>query len=549
MTLRTYQTEAVDAAYDAWADGENALVVLPTGSGKTHVIAQVAKDAVEQKERVLVVAHVKELLHQSMEKLKTAAPDLDVGIYSAGIGRRDTEQPVIICGIQSVFDKAALLGHRDTVIIDEVHRVPREETSRYQTLLSGLRATNAGVKVLGLTATPYRMDAGYIYGKDQIFSRTCYEASIVDLMEQGHLSRISNKAGAKDALPNLKGIRTRAGDFDQDELSKRVNDEKTVTAMVADVLVKSKDRKSILVFGVDIAHCGMIRRLIAEAGEVVDLVTGDTPSHERVAILDGFKKGEIRFLVNCQVLTEGFDAPGVDCVVLGRPTQSAGLYYQMVGRGFRLAPGKADCLILDYGFNVVTHGPVNAIEVKAPGTGTGPTENAKECPECKTLVAAGVMECPDCQHRFPPRERAMPAATPDQISQIIAPDGLDWRKVIDVKYFAHTKRGAAPGHPRSLRIDMYWAINDKASLFIHVEHRGLSRQSAKSWWATNCAYPFSASAEEAAEMGNRGCFAPPEMVAMIRVPGKDHPQVRVRTGPVPPVGTVNNQQSINTLNF
>lgn len=96
---------------------------------------------------------------------------------------------------------------------------------------------------------------------------------------------------------------------------------------------------------------------------------------------------------------------------------------------------------------------------------------------------------------------------------------------------------------------MYWAINDKASLFIHVEHRGLSRQSAKSWWATNCAYPFSASAEEAAEMGNRGCFAPPEMVAMIRVPGKDHPQVRVRTGPVPPVGTVNNQQSINTLNF
>lgn len=553
MKLRSYQSDAVSAVYAQWSKEQTgALVVIPTGGGKTPIIATVTKDLVESGERVLILAHVKELICQSIEKIQAIAPGLSVGVFSAGLGSKDTEHDVIVAGIQSVWNQGAFLGRRDAVIIDEAHRIPEEESSRYKIILSELKLHNPDLNILGLTATPYRMDAGAIHGEDQIFPRISYEIGVKDLMDQGYLSRVKNKTGAENALPDLKGVHTRAGDFVQEELAERVDRIDLVHALVADLLAKAAGRKSILIFAVTVSHAVKIWQRLFELGEVAALVTGETASPERSLMVEQFKKKQTRFLVNVMVLTEGFDAPGIDCVVLGRPTQSPGLYYQMVGRGFRLAPEKTDCLILDYGRNISTHGPVNAISIARKKRAQGGPDREKEekqttkaCPECSEMVPLESRECPDCQYAWPEIERTMPDPRPDQESQLIAdgPSMPRWRKVVDVEYRAHSKKDAKPNDPRTLRVIYYYGLTEKISMYVCVEHSGYARAKAIQWWKENCALPFLENAEEAAALGNAGFFAEPLEVSVLEIPGQKWPELRkvsvdgklmcVKTGKIP----------------
>jgi DNA repair protein RadD len=224
-------------------------------------------------------------------------------------------------------------------------------------------------------------------------------------------------------------------------------------------------------------------------------------------------------LANVNVLTTGFDATNVDCVVLLRPTASVGLYVQMVGRGTRLHPGKEDCLVLDYGDNVLRHGPVDMIKIeeKTPGTGEPP---AKECPHCLSLVHAAYMTCPECGHEFPPRERETHdehATTEGILSGEVTDSDYD---VSEVNYSVHTKRGADEFAPKTLRIEYQTGWNQWTSEWVCPEHDGWARQKFEKWWSDRSSYPPPETAQDAVALANDGALAVTKAITVRSIAGE-----------------------------
>jgi len=314
--------------------------------------------------RVLILAHVKELLEQAHEKLLAMAPDLwhRIGVYSAGLKSRDTEHPIIVAGIQSVYRRAAELDRFDLILIDEAHMLPPDGEGMYRTFLEEARVVNPNVRLVGLTATPYRMTTGMICGPDNLLNHVCFEVGVRELIVQGYLSVLKSKSGRRKA--DTAGLHIRGGEFVAGEVEALMDDDALVRPACAEIAAQTQERHAVLIFAAGVRHALHVRRVLGETGHECGFVCGDTPPCERGEILKRFKDGGLKYLVNVNVLTTGFDAPNIDCVALLRPTNSPGLYYQMCGRGFRLHPGKSDCLVLDFGGNILRHGPVDALEIK-----------------------------------------------------------------------------------------------------------------------------------------------------------------------------------------
>ena len=351
--------------------------------------------------RTIVLSHVKELIAQTEETLRKLDDSLDVGVYSAGLNRYDTDNQIICAGIQSAFNKVDRIGNIHVAIIDEAHLIPRDENSRYRKFLNEMREKNPALKLVGLTATPYRTDDGLIYGEGELFSGVTYKADIDDLIQQGYLSPIRSKTGSAEV--DVSQLTRKGNDYDIDELTKAFSDEAILHAAISDIVTRAEDRKKILVFAPSIAVCTKFARiyeLLVDGN--VRVATGNDTNFYRDETVKLFKEGDLRTLVNCAMYTTGFDAPNVDCVILLRATLSPSLYCQMVGRGFRLADGKKDCLILDYGKNIQRHGPVNHVEVTKKRRGE--TSMTKECPQCKEVVSRVAIMCPDCGFVFPKEE-------------------------------------------------------------------------------------------------------------------------------------------------
>ncbi|RME98662.1 MAG: DEAD/DEAH box helicase [Alphaproteobacteria bacterium] len=404
MELRPYQRDAVDAVWRHIAASDtNPAVVLPTGSGKTHVIAELCRDAVQKWDgRVIVLAHVKELLEQAAGKLRAVAPDLPIGVFSAGLGRRDIGYAVTIAGIQSVYQRAHDLGPFDLVIVDEAHLIPPDGEGMYRRFLTDARDVCAHQRVVGLTATPYRMKTGTICAPENVLHEVCFEAGVRELIVQGYLCPLKSRAGK--ATADTSDLHVRGGEFVAGELEDRMDEAGLVARACAEVVTATRDRRATLIFASGVRHGRHIARVLNERhGLECGFVCGETPTKERDELIDRFKSGNLHYLANVNVLTTGFDAPNVDCVAMLRPTMSPGLYYQMVGRGFRLAPGKTECLVLDFGGNVLRHGPVDAIRL-ADTNGAPGEAPAKQCPECDALIHAAYAICPECGHVFPPRQ-------------------------------------------------------------------------------------------------------------------------------------------------
>ncbi|MFO8012102.1 MAG: DEAD/DEAH box helicase, partial [Phycisphaerae bacterium] len=365
MRLRPYQEEAVAAVYRHLRErDDHPCVVIPTAGGKTPVMAAICRDAVSRwGGRVLILAHVKELLEQAVEKLHTMAPDLwmHIGVYSAGLRSRDTEHPIIVAGIQSVYRRAAELDRFDLILIDECHLIPPDGEGMYRTFLADARVVNPNVRLVGLTATPHRMTTGMICDPDHLLNEVCYEVGVRELIVQGYLCPLKTKAGRRKV--DTGGLHIRGGEFIAGEVEALMDDDALVREACAEIVRETRDRHSVLIFAAGVAHARHVQRALGDLGEECGLVTGETPALERAGMLDRFREGALKYLANVNVLTTGFDAPNIDCVAMLRPTNSPGLYYQMVGRGFRLHPTKENCLVLDFGGNILRHGPVDALEI------------------------------------------------------------------------------------------------------------------------------------------------------------------------------------------
>jgi len=520
LILRPYQQEAVAAVYaHLRARDDNPCVVIPTGGGKTPVMATICKDAaLTWGGRVLIVAHVKELLEQSAEKLQLVCPEVKFGIYSAGLNRRDTQAPVIVAGIQSIFRRACELGPLDLILVDEAHMIPPEGEGMYQQFLAEARVVNPQVRVIGLTATPYRLKSGLICTPDHFLNHVCYEVGVRELIVQGYLSPLITKAGV--ARVDTSTVHLRGGEFVAAEVEDLMDQAELVEAACREIIEYTPDRRSVLIFATGIKHGRHVKAVLQqEHGVECGFVCGDTLTAERDATLKAFRDGALRYLCNVNVLTTGFDAPNIDCVVMLRPTMSPGLYYQMVGRGFRLFPGKQNCLVLDFGGNVLRHGPVDAIRIQERTAGSGAAP-AKECPECHALIAAGFATCPQCGYEFPPPERQKHEAQASEAGILSGQITDTQYEVMDVSYSVHTKRDAPPDAPQTMRVDYRLGLSHWQSEFVCFEHTGYARQKAEGWWRRRSPDAVPDTAEQAVELAQAGAVAPTHAITVRTVTGE-----------------------------
>jgi DNA repair protein RadD len=585
---RWYQSEAVEAAFRGLETKPgNPVIELPTGAGKSVVIAMICQRvAGEYGGRVLVLAHVKELLEQAADKLRQLCDGITVSIYSAGLGQRDTTGQIVVGGIQSVYDKSELLGRFDLLLIDEAHLIPETGDGMYRQLIRKLSEINPDLRVIGLTATSYRTSTGPIAKPDGILNYICFTVGVKPLILQGHLSQlIGRKAHAEISTA---GLHVRQGEFVESEVESRMLADDLVSRATCEIVQSCFDRRSVLVFCQTVNHSRQVaaairrhvmgicesaldelkpaisgdelaslfdlgpdplenwqigivadwlddnghpttnlRRYINNGLEIVGEIYGDTRPEDRERLVAEFRAGDLKYLVNVNVLTTGFDAPGTDAIAILRATTSPGLLYQMVGRGFRTSPGKVNCLVLDFGDNFERHGPVDEIraEAKKPRPGDDPVQ--KDCPDCRTVVSASVRTCPGCGHvwTITPREPTHNGTSSGE--PLKKPAVVETRDVIEVTYSVHTKKDAEPETPKTLKVTYKLSYSEYVSEWVCVEHPpGFAKHKANQWWSARCAIPSPETAAEAAVWGQLGLLAIPAQITVETEHGSRFPRIK-----------------------
>lgn len=405
LILRPYQIQALATIM---ADLEKEAAVLlqaPTGSGKTIIFSEVIRRwlTLHPEGRVTVVAHRQELITQARDKMVKVWPEgaERIGLACASLGAVDVRPQVVIGSVQTLARRRLIESDHQLLIIDEAHHVPGDHSGgQYHGLIGDLLKNNPGLKVLGVTATPFRLGHGYIYGpgaKDgNVFPRLNFKIDLAELMAEGYLAPFRAREGLAMA-EDLNRIKIIRGEYDQRQLNdlllRRVHIESAVTAYEK----YGEGRNKALIFAVSIEHAKRLAEVFNQAGHRAAAVHSQMSG--RSEILDNFEAGGLKVLINIGVLTEGWDSPAVDLILLCRPTKSAALFVQMIGRGSRPHPGKKDFLVLDLAENFKTHGDPAEPRVVIPSGGDG-TAPYKACPNCRALLAAASLNCPDCGHKW-----------------------------------------------------------------------------------------------------------------------------------------------------
>ena len=396
---------------------------------------------------------------------------------------------MICAGIQSVYRKAYSLGRRELILIDEAHLTSDDDDTMYGQFLADIKVGNPTQRVIGLTATPFRTGTGPLCGRNRLFQRICHESFTGDLISEGYLCEITNRPAT--ATIDTSGIKLRGGEFIEQDAQRAFDTTDNVSAACVEIVAKCHDRHSVLVFSAGVGHAEhIVATLNNMTTDAVGLITGETFPMERSATLADFKAGRLRWLVNCDVLTTGFDAPCIDAICVLRATMSPGLFAQIVGRGLRKHESVTNCLVLDFGENIKRHGSLDDPKYGRASAAFGgspeePAENngrGKECPNCGQDVAARSAECGDCGFVFPVKHEAT-ADTESEITGKALPRTLN---VTRVTWAKHTKRGGGDALP-TLRIDYDCTqgegfMKETVSEWVCIEHTGYAQTKAGLWW-------------------------------------------------------------------
>ena len=458
MLLRHYQQDGVDSLWNWFQSGAkgNPLLCYPTGTGKSVILAACIAKVIRAytKTRILALVHVKELVEQNSAKLQKFFPDIDCGIYSAGLNEQDTDNQVIFGGVASVVKALDKLGLFHIVFVDEAHTISPKDETMYRIIFETLKERNPNLRVVGLTATPWRAGLGRIDGEGGIFSETITDWTTMErfnqLIAEGFLCPLIPYS--PDLELDVSEVGTYQGDFNAAQLEAAVNKDEITKAALEECLQFKDSRKSWLIFGSGVEHCLRIAEMLNEMGVsakavwssrkvkvvddngnyVTDEKTGkiktkniSCPDSERDATIAGFKRGEFQAIVSNGILTTGFDHPPCDMIVMLRPTKSITLWIQMLGRGTRpYDPFTADpleinisffntlkknTLVLDFARNTKRLGQINDPFIPQKKGKKGGTAPVKECPKCSNNVPASVMICPGimvttdepCNYEFP----------------------------------------------------------------------------------------------------------------------------------------------------
>jgi DNA repair protein RadD len=472
MQLRDYQQRSLDMLYDWLGKTEgNPCVSLPTGSGKSVVIGSLAANAVQQwpSTRILMVTRSQELIQQNAEKLRSLWPGAPMGIYSASLKKKQLGEPIIIGGPLSLANVVDQLGHIDLCIIDECHDISHKDEGSYRKIVNYLKEVNPQLRVIGFTATPFRLGHGLITDKPAIFDDLIEPTSIEELIYKGYLAPLRSKQTGFTF--DTSGVHKRGGDFIESELQKAVDTEDNNVRMVEEVIARAGNRKSWMFFCSGIEHAEHIRDILISYGIPAEAVHSKMQGGRKKAIED-FKSGKLRAITNVNALSTGFDHPAIDLLVMARPTMSPGLYLQQAGRGLRIHPDKDDCLVLDFAGVVAKHGPVTAVQPpKRKGEAGGGQVPTKGCPDCGELIHASVMTCPACGHVFEAKEKNFSLRNDDIMGikgQDMPVTSWNWRR--------HTSKSTGK---EMLAVTYYGNLSDPSvTEYLPVMHEGFAGQKA-----------------------------------------------------------------------
>ncbi len=482
--LRPYQQFALDSVlHFLQTKPGNPVIAMPTGTGKSFIVAALIREVLRWPgQRCLVLTHVKELIVQNMEKARALCPGADIGVLSSGLNAFDFDHAILFGGIGTVARRLDKIGAFDLVIIDECHLVNDSGETMYAQTLRTLKERNKRVRVIGLSATPYRMRGGMLTN-GKIFTDIAVDMAssqaFLDLMAAGYLAPLVPCRTQKQF--DVSQMRVQAGDYVQKELQEMLDTLDVNSAVVTEILKHSESRKSWLIFCTGINHAKHVAELLRDRGVTAHAIHSLLSSEEREQLLADFKAGKITALTNNNVLTTGFDAPQVDLIAMLRPTRSPGLWVQMLGRGTRPAEGKKNCLVLDFAGNTERLGPINDVAIPRRRSEAKIGERT-EAPRARLCEACGIYSplsaqwCEHCGADFPVTQNLeRKASTRELISTgELTPEIKD---VLSVAYALHSKEGK----PDSVRVD-YHVEFETISEYICLFHGGYATQRALRWW-------------------------------------------------------------------
>lgn len=525
---RDYQLEARNSVFNFFsknAEG-NPVIVMPTGTGKSIVIADFLETVFRYwpNQKILVLTHVKELIEQNYEKLISLWPQAPAGIYSAGLKRRDIHHRIIFAGIASIIKVVDKLGYVDLIMVDEAHMISPSEKTMYHKLITFLKTVNPNLRVIGLTATPYRLGHGHIC-EDNIFTHVCIDLSSMEVFNrfiaEGYLIPLVPKKTAY--ILDTDGVTVRGGEFVQGELQKAINKQDITFRALKEAIEHGHDRNCWLVFCSGVEHCLDVAEMLNTLGIPCEAVHSDTKPDDRDRILKDLKSGKLRAVTNNNVLTTGFDNPRIDMIVVLRPTQSTVLWVQMLGRGTRpfFTDGfdlstvegrlqsiahspKQNCLVLDFANNTKKLGPINDPVVprkKGKGGGEAPV---RECDCCNTWNHASLRYCggkskddptfdPNrgCGYEFPREVKFGESASTKELIAGELPV-VETYKVSQITVDIHRKEGK----PDAMKVTYYCGLRMFVD-YVCIEHDGYAGKKARDWWRERTSTPLPASTVQA----------------------------------------------------
>ncbi len=504
MKLRDYQQEAVDSIFQYYKDGNkgNPIISAATGAGKSLIIGNFIKRVLQMypDERIIMATHVADLINQNCQKIIAQWPEAPVGIYSAGLGKKQPWASIVCGGVQSMYKKTFQFGRRAFLLIDECHLLSPKDDGMYMTFINELKEVNPYLKVVGFSATPWRQKGGSLINqKNAIFTDIIYDIGLGYLVRRGYLTPLIGKSSVIQA--DLSGVKTFAGEYNLRQAEAAIDKEELTREALNEVEELAYDRKHFLFFCAGIEHAYHILAELRRRGWDADVITGKTPQEERTKLLTKFKTSSTRYaLVNNAVLTTGTDLPNLDCLVFLRATQSSSLYVQICGRAARpiyadgynlsldrgrldaIATGaKPNALILDFAGNIERFGAVDLITMprcREKGSVTGEPESPpqKICPNCREPILIGIFEC-KCGYIFESDEKLKHDRTASDAavsSSELTPETFEIEKVI---YKAHLAKSGIT----TLRVQYYDSFGFITSEYVCFEHTGYARTKAEQW--------------------------------------------------------------------
>lgn len=513
MPLRYYQRESIDATFSYWQENDgHPLIDLATGTGKAMVNGVLMQElrAGWGDMRLMSVTHVQEIVEANYKEFVGVDPFAPAGIYASALGRRDTRAQMLFGQMQSVYNKANSIGHVDVLLVDECHMIPTKDTTMYRTFITDLMAINPDMKMVGLSATPYRLDSGRLdEGDDKLFDRVVYTYGIRQGVDDGYLTPLSSKPLSTNY--DVTGVRTSMGDFKASDYRDAVDSERLNRLVAEEVLDVEGHRNKALLFFRGVEHCARMRDEFQRRGRRVEMVHGGTPNGERRRLINALKAGEIWGICNDNTMSVGTNVVGIDLIVDGYRTKSAPRYVQRAGRGTRVVypPGfdpeavdaearraaiaghiKPNCRYMDFAGNIKEHGPVDMIQPRRPGKGLGEAP-IKICPACFEENHASVRQCRLCDHEFDIEEKPRFEARADT-APILSITTAEWLPVRQRRFRYHEKLGGLP----SVRVEFTSGLTTYKT-WLCPQHTGFAKSKADRWWKSHGGQtPFPSSVDE-----------------------------------------------------